>query len=44
MIDKNIESKLRVEDFKILQKRHFFELIMMRFDEMEEFKGSSQEF
>jgi len=41
MIDKNIESKLRIEDFKDSSKKDIlFELIMMRFDEMEEFKGS----
>ena len=41
MIDKNIESKLRIKILRILQKKTFlFELIMMRFDEMEEFKGS----
>mgnify|MGYP001293561062 FL=1 len=41
MIDKNIESKLRLEDFKDSSKKDIlFELIMMRFDEMEEFKGS----
>jgi len=41
MIDKNIESKLRSEDFKDSSKKDIlFELIMMRFDEMEEFKGS----
>ena len=41
MIDKNIESKLRVNDFKDSSKKDIlFELIMMRFDEMEEFKGS----
>ena len=41
MIDKNIESKLRIEDFKDSSKKDIlFELIMMRFDEMESFKGS----
>ena len=41
MIDKNIESKLRIEDFKDSSKKDIlFELIMMRFDEMEGFKGS----
>ena len=41
MIDKNIESKLRVNDFKDSSKKDIlFELIMMRFDEMEEFKSS----
>tara|TARA_B100000073_G_scaffold335042_1_gene328224 strand:- start:57 stop:644 length:588 start_codon:yes stop_codon:yes gene_type:complete len=41
MIDKNIESKLRLEDFKDSSKKDIlFELIMMRFDEMEEFKSS----
>ena len=41
MIDKNIESKLRLEDFKDSSKKDIlFELTMMRFDEMEEFKGS----
>ena len=41
MIDKNIESKLKIEDFKDSSKKDIlFELIMMRFDEMEEFKGS----
>ena len=41
MIDKNIESKLRIQDFKDSSKKDIlFELIMMRFDEMEEFKGS----
>ena len=41
MIDQNIESKLRIEDFKDSSKKDIlFELIMMRFDEMEEFKGS----
>ena len=41
MVDKNIESKLRIEDFKDSSKKDIlFELIMMRFDEMEEFKGS----
>ena len=41
MIDINIESKLRLEDFKDSSKKDIlFELIMMRFDEMEEFKGS----
>ena len=41
MIDKNIESKLRIEDFKDSSKKDIlFELIMMRFDEMEDFKGS----
>ena len=38
MVDKNIESKLKIEDFKDSSKRYPFELIMMRFDEMEEFK------
>jgi len=41
MIDKNIESKLRIQDFKDSSKKDIlFELIMMRFDEMEEFKSS----
>ena len=41
MIDKNIESKLRIDDFKDSSKKDIlFELIMMRFDEMEGFKGS----
>ena len=41
MIDKNIESKLRIDDFKDSSKKDIlFELIMMRFDEMEEFKSS----
>ena len=41
MVDKNIESKLKIEDFKDSSKKDIlFELIMMRFDEMEEFKGS----
>ena len=41
MIDKNVESKLRIKDFKDSSKKDIlFELIMMRFDEMEEFKGS----
>ena len=41
MIDKNIESKLRIDDFKDSSKKDIlFELIMMRFDEMEDFKGS----
>ena len=41
MIDKNIESKLRIDDFKNSSKKDIlFELIMMRFDEMEGFKGS----
>ena len=41
MIDINIESKLRLEDFKDSSKKDIlFELTMMRFDEMEEFKGS----
>ena len=41
MIDKNIESKLRIQDFKDSSKKDIlFELIMMRFDEMEEFKDS----
>ena len=41
MIDKNIESKLRIQDFVDSSKKDIiFELIMMRFDEMEEFKGS----
>ena len=41
MIDKNIESKLRIDDFKDSSKKDIlFELIMMRFDEMESFKGS----
>ncbi|MAI29572.1 MAG: hypothetical protein CMP38_05120 [Rickettsiales bacterium] len=41
MIDNNVESKLRIEDFKDSSKKDIlFELIMMRFDEMEEFKGS----
>ena len=41
MIDKKIESKLRIQDFKDSSKKDtLFELIMMRFDEMEEFKGS----
>ncbi len=41
MIDKNIESKLRIQDFKDSSKKDIlFELIMMRFDEMEGFKGS----
>jgi len=34
-------SKLKIEDFKDYSKKDIlFELIMMRFDEMEEFKGS----
>ncbi len=41
MIDKSIESKLRIQDFRDSSKKDIlFELIMMRFDEMEEFKGS----
>jgi hypothetical protein len=41
MIDKKIESKLRIDDFKDSSKKDIlFELIMMRFDEMESFKGS----
>jgi len=41
MIDLNIESKLRIQDFNDSSKKDIlFELIMMRFDEMEEFKGS----
>ena len=41
MIDKNIESKLRIDDFKDSSKKDIlFELIMMRFDEMEGYKGS----
>ncbi len=41
MIDKKIESKLRIQDFKNSSKKDtLFELIMIRFDEMEEFKGS----
>ena len=41
MIDKKIESKLRIDDFKDSSKKDIlFELIMMRFDEMEGFKGS----
>tara|TARA_B100000963_G_scaffold81191_1_gene69075 strand:- start:899 stop:1486 length:588 start_codon:yes stop_codon:yes gene_type:complete len=41
MIDRNIESKLRIQDFKDSSKKDIlFELIMMRFDEMAEFKGS----
>ena len=41
MIDKNIESKLRIDDFKDSSKKDIlFELIMMRFDEMESFKDS----
>lgn len=41
MIDKSIESKLRIQDFRGSSKKDIlFELIMMRFDEMEEFKGS----
>ena len=40
MIDRNIESKLRINDFKGSSKKDIiFELIMMRFDEMERFKG-----
>jgi hypothetical protein len=41
MIDKKIESKLRIDDFKDSSKKDIlFELIMMRFDEMEGYKGS----
>ncbi len=41
MIDKNIEAKLRIEDFKDSSKKDIlFELIMMRFDEMEDFKDA----
>ncbi len=41
MIDKKIESKLRIQDFNNSSKKDIlFELIMMRFDEMEEFKSS----
>ena len=41
MIDRNIESKLRIQDFKDSSKKDIlFELIMMRFDEMEDFKES----
>ncbi len=41
MIDKKIESKLRIQDFNNSSKKDIlFELIMMRFDEMEEFKRS----
>ena len=41
LIDKNIESKLRIQDFENSSKKDIlFELIMMRFDEMDEFKSS----
>ena len=41
MIDANIESKLRIQDFNDSSKKDIlFELIMMRFDEMEDFKDS----
>ena len=41
LIDKNIESKLRIQDFENSSKKDIlFELMMMRFDEMDEFKSS----
>ena len=41
MINRNVESKICINDFEgSSTKDILFELIMMRFDEMEEFKGS----